>query len=584
MADAFLSFVVQKLGDFLIKKVSLHKNLRDEVTWLRNEVFEINSIAIDVVAILETYSFEAGKGASHLKACACICRKEKKFYNVAEEIQSLKQRIIDISRKRETYGITNINSNSGEGPSNQVRTLRRTTSYVDDQDYIFVGLQDYLAELLKEEPRRSVLFIYGMGGLGKTTLARKLYTSPNIASSFPTRAWICVSQEYNTMDLLRTIIKSIQGRNKETLDLLERMTEGDLEIYLRDLLKERKYLVVVDDVWQREAWESLKRAFPNSKNGSRVIITTCKEDVAERADDKEDQVLEADNLIRLWMAEGFIIPRGEERMKDVAEGFLNELIRRSLVQVAKTLWEKVTDCRVHDLLRDLAIQKALEVNFFDFYEPRKHSISCLCIRHVIHSQGERYLSLDLSNLKLRSIMFSDPDFRNMSLMNFSSVFQHLYVLYLDMRVVSIIPDAIGSLYHLKLLRLRGIRVVPSSIGNLKNLQTLVVNEGGYSCELPHETADLINLRHLVASYSKPLKRISKLTSLEVLKGVHCDQWKGVDPVDLVNLLELSMDQITKSYSLNNISSLKNLSSLTLWMNHSHPLNFLVLVKSSRNCC
>ncbi|KAK4720706.1 hypothetical protein R3W88_010939 [Solanum pinnatisectum] len=199
---------------------------------------------------------------------------------------------MDISRKRETYGITNIN-NAGEGPSNQyalVTTLRRTTSYVDDQDYIFVGLQDVvqtlLDQLLKAEPRRSVLSIYGMGGLSKTTLARNLYNSPNIVSSFPTRAWICVSQEYNTMDLLKTIIKSIQGCAKETLDLLEKMAETDLENHLRDLLKGRKYLVVVDDVWQKEAWESLKRAFPNRNNGSRVIITTRNQDVAERADDR----------------------------------------------------------------------------------------------------------------------------------------------------------------------------------------------------------------------------------------------------------------------------------------------------------
>ncbi|KAH0681948.1 hypothetical protein KY289_019700 [Solanum tuberosum] len=339
----------------------------------------------------------------------------------------------------------------------------------------------------------------GMGGLGKTTLARNLYNNPNIVNSFPTRAWICVSQEYNTMDLLRNIIKSIQGCTKETLDLLERITERDLEIYLRYLLKEHKYLVVVDDVWQIEEWESLKRAFPDGKNGSRVIITTCKEDVAERADNRgfvyklrflsqeeswdlfsrklldvrtmvpemkslakdmvekcrglplaiivlsgllshkkelkewekvkdhlwknikedksieisnilslsyndlstalkqcflyfgifpQDQVLGADNIIWLWMAEGFI-PRGEERMEDAAEGFLNELIRRSLVQVAKTYWERFTECRVHDLLHDLVIQKALEVNFFDIYDPRSHSISSLCIRHVIHSEGER---------------------------------------------------------------------------------------------------------------------------------------------------------------------------------------------------
>ena len=165
MADAFLSFAVQKLGDFLIQQVSLRKNLRKEIEWLRNEllfiqsflkdaelkqcgdhrvqqwVFEINSIANDAVAILETYSFEAGKRRpSRLKACACICSKEKKkFYNVAKEIKSLKKQIMDISRKRETYGITNIISGD-EGPSNQVTTLRRTTSFVDDHDYIFVGL------------------------------------------------------------------------------------------------------------------------------------------------------------------------------------------------------------------------------------------------------------------------------------------------------------------------------------------------------------------------------------------------------------------------------------------------------------
>ncbi|KAH0681070.1 hypothetical protein KY284_022155 [Solanum tuberosum] len=219
-------------------------------------VFEINSIANDALAILETYSFKAGKGgdgfASCLKACACICKKDTKFYKVS---------------RRSNHS------------SNELWISLASERLMD-------VVERLLSELLKAEPCRSAISIYGTGGLGKTTLARNLYISPDIVNSFHTRAWICVSQEYNTMDLLRYIIKSIQGCTKEILDLLERMTERDLEIYLRDLLKKRKYLVVVDDLRQREAWESLKRAFPDSKNGSRVIITTRKEDVAERADNK----------------------------------------------------------------------------------------------------------------------------------------------------------------------------------------------------------------------------------------------------------------------------------------------------------
>ncbi|KAH0757043.1 hypothetical protein KY290_020536 [Solanum tuberosum] len=79
----------------------------------------------------------------------------------------------------------------------------------------------------------------------------------------------------------------------------------------------------------------------------------------------EDRVIYAEDIMRLWMAEGFIIPRGEERIEDVAEGFLNELIRRSLVQVVDTFWEKVTNITI-ELHETIVINKKI------FFMPKTH--------------------------------------------------------------------------------------------------------------------------------------------------------------------------------------------------------------------
>ncbi|KAK4352203.1 hypothetical protein RND71_027721 [Anisodus tanguticus] len=727
MVDAVVSYAVQKLGDFLIEEVSLRQNLRENVLWLRNElsfmqaflkdaekkqaedhlvqqwVFEITSVANEAVAILETYSLDAAKDGDHagfvdrLKACACICQEEAKFHNIGKDIQSLKERVMDISRKRDTYGITHINNNAGEGPSNRpndpsstlIRTLRRAVSRADE-DQLFVVFQEVfnrlLAELLKEESRRNVLSIYGMGGLGKTTLARNLYNSPSLLSSFQTRAWICVSQQYSAPDLLRSIIKSIQGCSEEMLKMLKEMSERDLETYLRDQLKDRKYLVVVDDVWHREAWESLKRALPNNNNGSRIILTTRKEDVAERVDDKgfshklrflneeeswdlfckklcpenkmgganlfsplmkklakemvekcrglplaivvlggllshkkgvdewkkvkthiwhqmkndtieithilslsyndlsfelkqcflyfgifrEDEVIDTEKLMYLWLAEGFIPRIREEHMEDIAENFLHELISRSLIQVEETFFGKLLTCRIHDLLRDLAVQKAMEINLFDIYDPRVNLATPFRHRHAIHTQTHEYLSLDLSKLKVRSILFFDKEFKKLEekkFMTFCTTFQHLYVLDLENLYFTgnELPDAIGNLIHLKFLGLSNTNVfkLPPSIGKLKSLQTLEALIGDHcSCELPPQVAQLTNLRHLAARYKVPLQ-VDKLTNLRTLKYICCDQWKDTDAAGLVNLQELGMEKITKSYSLKSISSLKSLTTLFL---------------------
>ncbi|KAH0759033.1 hypothetical protein KY290_022526 [Solanum tuberosum] len=612
--DKFVGFGQSFPRELAFEEVSLRQSLKENVLWLRNElsfmqaflkdaekqqaenhlvkqwVFEITSVVNEAVAILEAYSLDAAKDGDHasrfvhrLKACACICKKEAKFHNIGKNIQSLKERVMDISRKRDTYDITQIN-----------------------EDQLFVGFQEVfqrlLDELLKKESRRKVLSIYGMGGLGKTTLARNLFNSPSLITTFQTRAWICISQQYSTQDLLRSIIKSIEGCSQEMLKMLTEMSERDLETHLRNLLKDCKYLVVVDDVWHREAWESLKRTLPDNNKGSRVILTTRKEDVAERVDQKgfshklcflnneeswdllckklcpenkmvgadlfypsmeslaeemvdkcrglplaivvlggilsyrkgvnewqkvkthlwqhmkndsveityilslsyndlsfelkqcflyigifqEDHLIDAEKLMHLWLVEGFIPRIREEHMEDIAENFLHELKSRSLIQVAETYFNKILTCRIHDLLRDLSVQKAME----EF--------------------------MNLGYIK--------------KFMTFCTTFPHLYVL--DLENIQFyggeLPDAIGNLVLLKFLGFSNTSIskLPPSIGKLKGLQTLdALTIDHCSCDLP-------------------------------------PQWKDTDAAGLINL-QLGMERIRKSYSLKSIGSLKSLTTLFL---------------------
>ncbi|KAL3507362.1 hypothetical protein ACH5RR_032744 [Cinchona calisaya] len=122
-----------------------------------------------------------------------------------------------------------------------------------------------------------VASIVGMLGLGKTTLAKKVLADSRIDYHFFTRIFVAVSDEYKKKEVLLSIAshfdKKIRDQNK---------SEGELVEIVRDNLK-NKYLIVLDDVWTKEAWEDLQGAFPDNSKGSRVLITTRQSFVANFA-------------------------------------------------------------------------------------------------------------------------------------------------------------------------------------------------------------------------------------------------------------------------------------------------------------
>ncbi|OIT22736.1 PREDICTED: putative late blight resistance protein homolog R1C-3 [Nicotiana attenuata] len=136
-----------------------------------------------------------------------------------------------------------------------------------------VGIEEeeqvLMDKILGGTDQLSVVAIVGVPGLGKTTLAKKLYTHENIVNRFDVRSWCCVSQIYDKKRLLLELLGYEFGRHVE----IER-SEDELILQVQRCLEKKRYLVVIDDVWSTAIWDDLVSCFPDNNKKSRIIITT----------------------------------------------------------------------------------------------------------------------------------------------------------------------------------------------------------------------------------------------------------------------------------------------------------------------
>ncbi|KAG1362123.1 putative disease resistance protein RGA3 [Cocos nucifera] len=265
IADAFVSKLCQILLTSAIEEASKILRVPDEIKKLHrrlkriqvglvdaeNRRFdndainlwlnELRDLMYDADDIIDECSIEGQKllssssSSSHLVKSVCYClplidclRKVRFHCEIGKRIRDLNRRLDELAKDKDALNLTPAPRNDHY---ESTRISRKTSPGV--------------------EPGLSA--IVGMGGIGKTTLAQKIYNDEKLRDNFNQmpRIWLCVSQDFSESELLRSIIEQAGGNPREAKE------KEVLEPMLSQLIANKKFFLVLDDVWDAQEWDKV---------------------------------------------------------------------------------------------------------------------------------------------------------------------------------------------------------------------------------------------------------------------------------------------------------------------------------------
>ncbi|KAF2320680.1 hypothetical protein GH714_029961 [Hevea brasiliensis] len=448
----------------------------------------------------------------------------------------------------------------------------------------------------------SVNAIVGIGGLGKTALAQLVYNDEKVKNYFERKMWQCISEEFDVKLLVKKILECATNNEVPNLLGLEQ-----LHIRLKENLEGKRYLLVLDDVWNEDQkkWDDLKAYLLMDAPGSKILVTTRSTRVALVMGVDSPYVLQglADNeawdlFDKLAFGEGHgavmnpnLIKIGKEMVKKCKGVPLAIRSLGSLMQLKtkESEWSSILESELWRSFQTSENENALSVLKLSYCQmptylrqcfsycamfPKGHEFDKETLIRLWIAQG--YIVCSSKDDDLEDI--GDQYFNELLCRSFfhqSESMSHykMHDLIHDLaqsiikdrrdfgRDIIEVPNSIAKLKYLRYLDISGLdmETLPKSITNLQNLQTLILSYCIYLQELPRDIEKLISLRCLmIDGCGKPRCMpigLGKLTCLRQLSDFVVAKDEG-SKGPMLNELN-SLNQLRGSIYLHLLTNVEN---------------------------
>ncbi|XP_051195555.1 disease resistance protein RGA5-like [Lolium perenne] len=292
-----MNALLGKLGTLMGEEFSKLKNLRKEVKFISDELGSmkgtlemlgdvdnldpqterwrdtLREMSYDIEDIIDDFMHHIGEKSKNRWFARKIARLLKEFrarYRIASRIKEIKALVLETSARRQRYKF-DIPSSSDVSIDPRLATLYENAANL-------VGVQAPMHEIISwvndKEKQLKVASVVGFGGLGKTTLVNEVYRS--LKGDFDCRAFVSVSQKPDITKLIHSLLSELRSETSSQICEFSVLLNT-----LREYLRHKRYLIIIDDIWNADVWRVIKCFFPENGLGSRVIATTRIQDVAK---------------------------------------------------------------------------------------------------------------------------------------------------------------------------------------------------------------------------------------------------------------------------------------------------------------